>query len=78
MTIHELNLMILDYEQRIKGERKAGIISAFYSAYFSKHEKLCGSDLQRVLDGIDKESKKQNLAMTDEQMLSVVKRLAGV
>jgi len=67
--------MILGYERRIKDERKNGIIAAFYSAYFSKFNKLSGSDLEKVLKGIDKKPKR---IMTDEEMLAVVKRMAGV
>ena len=67
--------MILDYERRIEDDRKNGIISAFYSAYFSRLNKLSGSDLEKVLKGIDKKPKR---VMTDEEMLAVVRRMAGV
>jgi len=67
--------MIIDHERKIKDDRKSGITSAFYSAYFYRLNKLSGSDLEKVLKAIDKKPKR---VMTDEEMLAVVKRMAGV
>lgn len=55
--------------QKEKDDLKASIISAFYSAYFQRLEKLSNSDLRKVLDNIDG---KEN--MTDDEMLEAVKR----
>jgi len=59
----------------MKEQRKSGIVTAFYSAYFSRLEKLSGSDLEKVLENIDKE---QGAEMSDEAMLAFVKRIAQV
>lgn len=67
--------MITDYTKKIKDKQKSGIITAFYSAYFARLEKLAGSDLEDVLKGIDDD---QEQGMSDEEMYAVVKRLAGV
>jgi hypothetical protein len=75
LTPHELNLMINSDNEMNKEESKAGIISAFYSAYFSRLKTLSSSDLEKVLDGIDKTEKQ---TMSDEDMLTVVKRFAKV
>jgi hypothetical protein len=75
LTPYELNLMIEDYTEKIKDKQKSGIITAFYSAYFSKHDKLTGADLQKVLKNIDEPAKQ---IMSSGEMYSVVKRLAGV
>ena len=74
LTPAELNIIIEVYIEKTKDKRKSGIITAFYSAYFAKHEKLSGADLQKVLDGIDKD---KNEEMSDEAMLAAVKRFIG-
>lgn len=58
----------------MKDKRKSGIIAAFYSAYFSKHEKLSSDDLQKVLDGIDNG---QTQEMSDEEMFATAKRISA-
>lgn len=62
------------YIENKKNEKKSGITAAFYSAYFYRLEKLSSSDLQKVLDGIDKD---QDEEMSDEAMLAAVKRFVG-
>ncbi|UWG96780.1 hypothetical protein LPY66_18165 [Dehalobacter sp. DCM] len=74
MTIHELNLMINGYNEKAKEERKADIMAAFYSAYFSGLKKLSGSDLQKIYDAIDNPPKDE---MTDEEMFNAAKRFAA-
>ena len=66
--------MIEGYVEIIKSEQKSGIVTAFYSAYFSRIEKLSSSDLERVLAEMDNEPEQD---MSSEQMYSVMKRLAG-
>lgn len=75
LTPHELNLMILDGGEKVKEKRKAGIVSAFYSAYFSRLEKLSGADLEQVLSEIDKPEDQKG--MSDEQMFEVAKRISA-
>lgn len=66
--------MIIEvYIEKQKNEKKSGIVTAFYSAYFSKHEKLSGSDLQRVLDSVDNAQEE----MSDEEMYATVKRICA-
>lgn len=67
--------MILDCERRINDDHTNNIAYAYYSAYFQRLEKLSGSDLEKVLNGI---GRKQKRTMTDEEMLSVVKRMTEV
>ncbi|MHB8124643.1 MAG: phage tail assembly chaperone [Desulfitobacteriaceae bacterium] len=74
LTPAELNIIIDVYIENKKNEKKSGITAAFYSAYFAKHEKLRGADLQGVLDGIDEGSGQE---MSDEEMLSAVRGFAG-
>jgi len=74
LTPAELNLIIEFYIENKKNEKKSGIVTAFYSAYFAKHEKLSSADLQKVLDSIDNP---QNEEMSDEAMLEAVKRFVG-
>ncbi|MHB8077427.1 hypothetical protein [Desulfosporosinus fructosivorans] len=64
--------MINNYNEKNKEERKAGIIRAFYSAYFSRVKMLSGADLQKVLEAIDEPEKE---VMSDEEMLAVAKKL---
>lgn len=66
--------MIIEFGKKQKDDKKSGITVAFYSAYFAKHEKLSGDDLQKVLDKIDNP---ENEEMSDEAMLAAVKRFVG-
>lgn len=74
LTIAELNIIIEVHVEKQKNDKKSGIITAFYSAYFAKHEKLSGDDLQKVLDRIDNPKTEE---MSDEAMLAAVKQFAG-
>lgn len=74
LTPADLNIIIEVHTEKQKNDKKSGIIAAFYSAYFAKHEKLSGDDLQKVLDGIDNPKAEE---MSDEAMLAAVKRFAG-
>lgn len=75
LTPYELNLMIEDYSEKVKEERKRGLVNAFYSAYLSRIKVLSGSDLEKMLNDIDQPPKQ---IMSHVEMYSVVKRLAGV
>jgi len=66
--------MILDYTEKVKETQKSGIVAAFYSAYFSRLEKLSGSNLDEVLKSIDGNDSDE--AMSDEAMYRVLKGLA--
>jgi hypothetical protein len=66
--------MITDYTEKQKEKQKSGIIAAFYSAYFSRLKTLSGSDLENVINAIDRPVKQ---AMTDEEMLAAVRRMAA-
>jgi len=68
-------LIIEVYVEKKKDERKADIVSAFYSAYFSRLKTLSGSDLETVLKSID-EAEQQEI-MSDEEMFARVKRLSA-
>jgi len=69
--------MITDHTEKIKEKQKSGIITAFYSAYFSRFKTLSSSDLEEVLKHIDNPSK-QKVIMSGEEMYGVMKRLAGI
>ena len=73
LTPAELNVIIVVYVEKMKDERKSGIIAAFYSAYFSRLKTLSTTDLEKVLKEIDGTTGQE---MTDEEMLTVVKQLA--
>lgn len=65
--------MIEVYVEKKKDERKGGIITAFYSAYFSRLKTLSSHDLEKVLKEIEGAN---GQGMSDEEMLIVVKQLA--
>lgn len=63
--------MIEVYTENQKENQKSGIITAFYCASFYRAKTLSSTDLQQVLDAIDKPEKKE---MTDAEMLAAMKR----
>ena len=75
LTPAELNMIIEVYVEKKKDERKSGIITAFYSAYFSRLKTLSSHDLEKALKEIEGTNGQK---MSDEEMLSVVKQLAKV
>lgn len=65
--------MINDYTERIKDEKKGNMITAFYSAYFQRVEKLSNDELNNILDKIDNAEKE----MTDNDMFAIVKQISA-
>jgi len=69
MTPYELNIRVEMYSELKKEQRKADIVTAFYSAYFQRLKTLSSKDLNDILDKID------NPEMDDYAMFGVIKRL---
>jgi len=65
-----LNIIIEVYGEKQKDEQKSGIITAFYSAYFTRLKTLSSDDLNKILDRIDKGDK----GMTDAEMMAAMKQ----
>lgn len=59
--------------ENMKEQRKAGIVSAFYSAYFSRLKTLSNKELDQVLSQIDNT---EDTKMSDEEMFYVIKNLS--
>jgi len=65
--------MINDYSEKIKDEKKGSMITAFYSAYFQRVEKLTSDELNNILEKIDHSEEE----MTDNDMFSMVKKISA-
>jgi hypothetical protein len=69
LTPYELNIMIAEYNHRLRDVQKAGITSAFYGVYFDRVKSLSSDTLNGILDSID--GKKSQ--MSDEDIFNAIK-----